>query len=149
MLNDIPSHTSLHLLHVPFPAVSVSISFPISARMAYLVRLRRRRGNGRTGSLDQVGDRGICCLQRGLAENRTPGAAGGLGFCSPRKRTDRRGKQQSQGSFFCWTPVTGGRRQLRQSTGQPCPKGKTEGASGWLFKCSCYITEISPARRDS
>lgn len=90
-----------------------------------------------------MGERGNCCLQRGLAENRTPWAAGRSGFCSPRKQTGRRGRQQSQGYFSCWTPITGEGSQLRQSTEQPCPKGKTEGASGSLFKCSCYIRDLT------
>lgn len=78
-----------------------------------------------------------------LSENGTPQAAGRRGFCSPRKRRVRRGRQQSQGSFSCWTPITGGGSQLRQSTEQPCPKGKTEVASSSLFKCSCYIRDLT------
>lgn len=76
------------------------------------------------------GDRGNCCLQRGLAENTPPGAAGGLGFHSPRKRAGRKGRQQSQGSFLLNT-CNGRGKTAKAQHGTALPKEQNR-ESFWM-----------------
>lgn len=110
---------------------TASISFPISLGMAYLVRWRtRRKGNGKIGSLRQAGESGNCCPQRGLAENRMPGAAGGLGFCSQR-RGQAGGEGAITGIFFLLNTCSGRGKTAKAEHRTTLPKGQNWG-SFWL-----------------
>lgn len=62
-------------------------------------------------------ERGNCCLQRGLAGNRTPRLEEGLGF-AVQGREEAGGENSDQRDLFSVNTSKGRGRS------QPCPKGK-------------------------
>lgn len=71
-------------------------------------------------------ERGNCCLQRGLAENRTPGLEEGLGLAVQGKE-EAGGENSDERDLFSVNTCKGRGGDLRQST--VLPKGQRKGAS--------------------
>lgn len=60
-------------------------------------------------------ERGNCCLQRGLARNRTPGLEEGLGF-AVQGREELQGENSHQRDLFSANTCKGRGQDLKQST---------------------------------